>query len=218
VSRLGPERSVRLGGVPATRTVMWTQLWIPNPLQLSMGTRVSGLFGPRPRPLTMRVRERGRGPNRKEGWWWTRGGFGRWVGGPEIKSQKRTDRNGGGGACAGGRDVEWRCLPGGRGAQRCLSAAQSDATTPVVRAATALASFVECSAAGSETARAAAASSARKTGAAIVRTWRGAPLSLRIWEGALSLPLPTGCHQAGAAAPGSAARSAGLDENEPRAG
>jgi hypothetical protein len=33
-----------------------------------MDTGLGGLFGPRPRPLTMRVRERGRGPNRKEGW------------------------------------------------------------------------------------------------------------------------------------------------------
>ena len=49
----------------------WTGLWIPNPAQFAMSTGVGGLFGPRPRPLTMRVRERGRGPNGKEGWWWT---------------------------------------------------------------------------------------------------------------------------------------------------
>ena len=34
-----------------------------------MFTGGGGLLGPRPRPLTMRVRERGRGPNREEGWW-----------------------------------------------------------------------------------------------------------------------------------------------------
>ena len=47
-----------------------------------MHTGVGGLFGPRPRPLTMGVRERGRGPNRKRvgggrklqwvGEWWQR--------------------------------------------------------------------------------------------------------------------------------------------------
>jgi len=42
-----------------------TSLWIPNPGSPSTIAGVGGLFGPRPRPLTMGVRERGRGPNRK---------------------------------------------------------------------------------------------------------------------------------------------------------
>jgi hypothetical protein len=52
------------------------------------------------------VRERGRGPNRKEGWWWTgdvdsEGGLG-----PESRDRRRNE-NGNGGACVGGWGVEW---------------------------------------------------------------------------------------------------------------
>ena len=68
-----------------------------------MDTGLGGLFGPRPRPLTMRVRERGRGPNRKEGWWWTRGGFGRWVGGRGDRESEKEQQSNGGGARVGGR-------------------------------------------------------------------------------------------------------------------
>jgi hypothetical protein len=44
---------------------MWISLWILNPAHSSADRVVGDLFGPRPRPLTMGVRERGRGPNRK---------------------------------------------------------------------------------------------------------------------------------------------------------
>jgi len=76
---------------------------------------VGGLFGPRPRPLTMGVRERGRGPNRKWSWWWTGGGFGRSDGSreeeteQEKRGQKRRRRR----ALVGGREAgQW-----GRGAE-----------------------------------------------------------------------------------------------------
>lgn len=101
-----------------------------------MFTGVGGLFGPRPRPLTMRVRERGRGPSREEGWWGTRGGFGRWVGDPgegvrgETTEQRRR------------RARRWQrcgvvavCGVGGVGAQRWLSTAVSDAAARMASAA-----------------------------------------------------------------------------------
>jgi hypothetical protein len=99
-----------------------------------MDTGVGGLFGPR--PLTMRVRERGRGPSREEGWWWTSGGFGRWVGGPgdresEKKQQHRRRRARGWQRCG----VVAVCGVGRVGAQRWLSAAVSDAAARMASAA-----------------------------------------------------------------------------------
>jgi hypothetical protein len=63
--------------------------------------KVCDLFGPRPRPLTMGVRGRGRGPNRKEGWWWTGGGI-RKVGGGFKRSRDRRGRTRTGAAATAG--------------------------------------------------------------------------------------------------------------------
>ena len=52
---------------------------------------VGGLFGPRPGPLTMGVRERGRGPDREGGWRWTGGGI-RKVGDGSKRSRNRGGR------------------------------------------------------------------------------------------------------------------------------
>ena len=111
-----------------------------------METGVGGLFGPRPRPLTMGVRERGRGPNRKEGWWCTGERCirtGRWwvqkewteVGGRERQRRRRALAG-----CREARSVE----DGGDGWL------VSAVVARVVRAARACA--VACSAAVSDTA------------------------------------------------------------------
>jgi hypothetical protein len=69
------------------------------------------------RPLTMGVRERGRGPNRKEGWWWTGGGI-RKVGGGSRRSRDRRGRTRTGTAATAGVGRGRGSEPGeGAGAQ-----------------------------------------------------------------------------------------------------
>jgi hypothetical protein len=75
-----------------------------------MDTGLGGLFGPRPRPLTMRVRERGRAQaGRKVGGGQevdSEGG----LGGPGDRESEKEQQSNVGGARVGGRGVTWwRC-------------------------------------------------------------------------------------------------------------